>query len=522
MTGAGRPPGDDPDRDSSAPEPAAWILPPAPGLGGWLSAGACTGLLVGAAELLLADLAAVPVPARVGALLALGAALVGTCLAATAALALRALRVRASHSGLVGACIGLLLALSIPGDLAGAGLGLAALPSALAGGIVAVVAGWVGARLGDRLERAGMPLRPLAVLAPAAMLYALAEAIAAAPSGLRGLGGAALLALGLASLAAGIAARAARRTAAASPWSRQLAASVAVAAAVLVLPRALPWLLADPEPATIDGSSPVSVLVVDLGNLPDPLALPALALFASDAVRFELIADRASIPAALLSDVAPFLGARGWRSAAVVTDAEDAVAAGIDDVDARPGPAGALALVAERTVAGPLAVAAAPLLPAALGLARAQRSAAERAAAARAWLIDWRARRAHAPFLLFVELAGDPAPSAGASGAHAGLLDSALDHLLSTLRRLDAETATLVLVVARRGDGGIDALARLPGGAHDAPRGVRAGTPVPASALAAALRELPGATAGSPPTLPGVGRAAPPAASRHHPDRRAA
>ena len=173
----------------SFPGLPVFLLPPRPALRDWPPAGACAGLLLALAELLLA--APGGPPPRLALLGAASLAIAFALVALLLGAALQTLGQRPSYSALVAWVAGLIplaaaapLALPRPGDSGILPLALLAIA-----GFAAVGMAFAAAQLADRSERAGMPANAVLCWGGVALLVAASESLLL---GERGLGGLAL------------------------------------------------------------------------------------------------------------------------------------------------------------------------------------------------------------------------------------------------------------------------------------------------------------------------------------------
>lgn len=274
-----------PERPRAAALGARRVPPPARSRD-WPLCGACAGLCLAAGELAaLAALGASPpndVALSMGALDAIGVSLL--CL--PVALGFHLADRRTNHSALVAGVVGPLLAVAeLPGLLSGEFV------ASLDGFGIAALVGYLAARVGGRIERAGVPIPGPPIWLAVALLSTSARMLEArreSSVGLAPLLGLVAAIVACAFAAAWLAARASRREALAPwPWSRLFVALSLGVAAIAVAPSTLPWLLMDPPGRA---SMPVSpnILVVDLGSLgADPGAhVPSLEALASTGVLF--------------------------------------------------------------------------------------------------------------------------------------------------------------------------------------------------------------------------------------------
>jgi len=496
---------------------AKTVLPPRPRLVDWALGGAAAGLLLGSAEATLVWLDGSALPPRLAGLAVVAGALLVAVLALLVGLVLRLLGRRPSHSALAGALVAPVLAAPVvagavgaAGSIQGAALGLA-----LAG-----VAGVVAARLAARLEAGGIPVSGLLVLAPIALLAAIAEA---GPRGLRLVRSPQLglelapwaLALGaLVLLAYALSLLGSRERALPPGFGATLVASALFAALTCALPVVVPFLMLDPTESVAVAAAPPNLLVLDLGRATsDPasnagLESTRLVALASDGVRYDVVRRETpnGVASALLAgdggSLLALLASRGYATAAVAPTPARVARLGAAELDVRRGPGGRLKETAPRMSGAALLAALPPAPRGALGVAAPLRSDVELASDAGRWLGAWRATRARVPFCLVVDFGDDgPPPS-----------DAALARLLDPLHDLDAGTTTLVLAGAASPpgvEGGGTAPFRLlavpPLAAKIAPRGVRVLGHVDAADFAAQIRALPERRADAPFPLPAVG-----------------
>jgi hypothetical protein len=256
------------------------LLPPFARPRDWLPAGVGAGLCLGAAEALALLLQGVELsPGRALALVATDVLVVALpCVPIALGIAISGARIR--HSALVGGVVGpILLAPVWPRALAQAMAGFSALPPELPAGLaLALAAGVLAAWAGSRLERAGIPIFGPPLWAAVALLVAGAGVfredgpVQATPVALLGVLAAVVILALLAAVLAAVGAR--RETVVPWPWSRTLVALAALAAAMALAPRLLPWVLMEPEARGVRPRSP-HLVVVDLGSF-QPGKAPAV------------------------------------------------------------------------------------------------------------------------------------------------------------------------------------------------------------------------------------------------------
>jgi len=415
------------------------LLPPRPALRDWPLAGACAGLLLALAELLLAAPTRPPPPlAMLGAAsLALGLALAAFALG----LLLRVLRRRPSYSALVAWVAGLIalaaaapLALPRPGVSGLLSLGVLGIATLAAAGMA-----FAAAQLADRSERSGTPANALLCWGATAALVAAGERVLLGEPAFGALTLALLAGAVLAGAAAACAAfTLARRRGASRPrasFGSVLSGLAAVTLAAAYAPSALPWLLADREPP-LPAGVPSNILILAFGpggsaaQAADARGLGALGGWTG--IHYEPLVpgpERALEALLTLPDGAklvPALASDGYLTGAILADASLGQDVGAREVDGRPS--GRVRL--ERDLRW---LAAAPWLAGPgrraldrLGLGGGVRPPGQLASDARGWLLQRGA--SPIPFFLLVDFRClEPSAAGGAADEEA--VASLLDHL---------------------------------------------------------------------------------------------
>ena len=496
----------------SFPGLPVFLLPPRPSLPDWPLAGACAGLLLALAELLLAA------PSRPPPGLALlGVASLALALALAALLlgaALQAVRQRPSYSALVAWVAGLIpLAAAAPLALPGAGAS-----ALLSRGLLAIAAlaalgmGFAAAQLADRSERSGTPASPTLWWGATALLVAAGERAWLGP-GPTGAPQAALLAgIWLLGAAAACAVYLLARRRGASrpraPFGRILLALVAAGAAAAGAPRALPWLLTERElPAP--GNAPANILIVALGSASSTAAGTESEVEHSfggwTGIRYEpVVPEPADGLEALLTlpdgaPLVPALAADGYVTAVIRSEPAVAHDFGARQVDRRPGDRARLEgelrwLAAAPWLAGPGRHALGRL-----GLGGDVRTPGQLSSDARGWLL--RQGASAGPFFLLVdfrrrESADTTAPE------HEDAVTALLEHL----DQVGLSQRTLVVLVRTGGSRQppLRVVVRPPLAWPGSARGGAAARPVEASELGATLRKIARGDSKTPVAFPGV------------------
>jgi hypothetical protein len=425
---------------------------------------------------------------------------------------------RPSHSLMVGALIGPLLATSIAG-IAWSRAMCGGPPSALeVSGLMAALslaaaAALTAARIGERLERSGAPVSgPLVWLAAALPLACAERVFQSDPDqklALAALGGVSLAAIALiAGALEWTLKRGSRpRMAHGRVFSLLMVGAIAAAAA----PWALPWVLFDPDMPPV-GDGPPNVLVVALDPSGPASAVSAeLALLSSAGVTYEAL-DPQGLPGVRSvlttpdgSRVVSELVADGYAAGAML--AADSAIPELEgaQLDTTPGPAGVLAGFLGWTAgAGLLRGPGEPLLRV-LEFDAVHRSPDQISAAATRWLVSWRARRAPAPFFLFVDFRVGKHSRADAA-------ERGLAVLLNQLAQLEVLDRTTVLAVREVSPGSSAALPaptlrvvlRPPLDRSDLPRGGHGVGWIRGSELGGALLQIARADCESKLALPGL------------------
>ncbi len=433
-----------------------FLLPPRPRLRDWPLAGAGAGLLLGGCELALSALCGAPRPPASLLALALGFdAAAGAGIAALVALALRSQGLRLCYSAVAGAIVG------VQGAVASADLLLGAFTLVLApagafaavvlSGLAAVAAGAALAKLGERLERSGLPLAPLPLWLASGAVLALAGAV---PSAAGRQGVALGAAVGAVPLLAWLALAASRsrgvRPRVPLPGLALRAALAVFAGCALEL--AWPWLRYGDQRAALPEGPPSVVLVSAGPELARETAEAAAELIGWHGLRYSAAAGtEAGLALGMLrlSDgrsLAAALRESGYSSASLHAHVAPAESADFAEVDAAAAPLAALA----RTAPGLRGLAwlhcCAARVVQALRLDAPRRTPAELTRATGAWLLDWRARRAGMPFVLWVDYRSSEQQASG--------LIAALSELLRQIDQHEVGARALVVLVlpAERGE----------------------------------------------------------------------
>jgi len=433
---------------TAAARARGFLLPPRPRLRDWPAAGAAAGLLLGGGDLLWAAQAgAARAPLSLVCLILGFDAGVGAALATATALALRGCGIRLCYSAAAGALVGVQAGIAtLDLGLAAASVKLApagALAAVVLSGLCAAGAGAALARLGERLEDAGLPLAALPLWAASGLL--LAGAGAAASSGSSA--GLALLAGAL--CAPGIAWLALRTARARGVRARAPLSEVALHAGLLVAlgagaHQAMPWLRYAGELPSLSAGPPSLLLVSADPELGRESAEAAAELIGWNGVRYAgLAGDPAQSGLAQLRlpdgrSLAAALREAGFASASLHAAAPGLDASDFAEVDAATPPLTALAREAPgvRGLAW-LHCCAKRVVPA-LRLDATRRTPAELSRLAGRWLLDWRSRRAQRPFVLRVDYRAAESDAAG--------LIPALGELLRQLDQHEIAQRTLIVL----------------------------------------------------------------------------
>jgi hypothetical protein len=425
---------------------AGFWRPPRPRAVDWIAGSACAGVLLGLAELLVAA-PVVRLPPALGLALVCGAAALVTACGGALLLLLRLGGIRSAHSGLVGGMLGpLCVVAGVPlllprvdatwtqlATAAGAALLLA--PSALAGALLAkrvrggrpasAALGWTGASL--------------ALAGLAWQLYG-SPADAAGPA-------TAAIAIGVAIGALGFLGRAPGARAPRTHYGGMLLALCVAAAVATSWAWWLPWLLADRDLPEV-GVWPPNLVLVALeapGARDDASAAlaPALAVLGANAVSYPTLSPEPELRSLLALPDGSLLGAhlhaRGFATGAIGIAPETAAGLGIAESDEGRGGRRVLEESAAWMAGAPWLLGPASDLLGLLGLDREPRSPEQVGSEAARWLLNWRTRRAPAPFFLLVDLRA-PGP--------AEALDAGLRRIRDRLEDLGLESSTLLVVAA--------------------------------------------------------------------------
>ncbi len=507
----------------SFPGLPVFLLPPRPSLRDWPIAGACAGLLLALAELLLAA------PSRPPPGLALlGVASLALALALAAWLlgaGLQALRRRPSYSALVAWVAGLIpLAAAAPLALPREGVsGLLSFGLLGIASLAALGMAFAAAQLADRSERSGTPASAILWWGATALLVSAGERAWLGP-GPAGAGLTALLAgfwLAGAAAACAVYLLAHRRGASRprAPFGRILVALVAAGVGAAGAPWALPWLLAErvlPAP----GNAPANILIVALGSASRTAAATesqAEVSFGSwTGIRYEpLVPEPAEGLESLLTlpdgaPLVPALAADGYLTAVIRTEAAVAHDFGARQVDGRPGARAQLEGELRWLAAAPWLAGPGRRALGRLGLGGDVRTPGQLSSDARGWLL--RQSASAGPFFLLVDFRRRE--SAGAAAPEHE--DDAVTALLDHLDQVGLSQCTLV-VLARTGGWREPPLRVVvrpplawPGSAGDS----TAARPVQASELSATLRKIARGDGKTPVAFPGVVRVWPAGAPR--------
>lgn len=425
-------------------------IPPLPRLRDWVWAGLCAGALLGIAEVGAWRLEGLdPSPALVGVLVAGAAAIVGA-LSAALGLGVAVFGVRPRPSTQAGAIVGPMLLAPAVGPLAEAlrtdptpavwlALGLALALATLAGGTAALAA--------RALERAGEPVSGWPLWIPTALLVAAGER-AAHVGGTREwvLAGAAIALLAAICVGAVIAAR---RWSFGPPRTGGAGLlAVALAAAALAWgPSVWPWLLLEPDLPEI-ARAPASLLVLEIPP-PGPTETADAAVWlglAADGVLYERVSLGRDAELLLpgREPLATALYHGGYARGAVARDPRLPRHTGFPDRDAAVAASSLLARRGAATSAGRVLLGLGPEARDRLGLGDPLCTPDAVAGAARRWLVDWRRRRAHVPFVLRVDFVSREGATDAAS------VDHAVDRVLDLLRDLAVDDNTFVLGLRTR------------------------------------------------------------------------
>jgi hypothetical protein len=431
-----------------------FLLPPRPRLRDWPLAGAGAGCLLAGAELALAaGTDTLRAPFALIAWIVAYHACSGAALAGFTALVLRSRGIRLCYSAAAGSIVGVQGAL-LAFDAFFATITLKQAPgAAVAAAIFALAAasgaGGLVARIGERMERSGLPLHAPAVWLASALVLALA-------SGLRGAEGGSGIAVasvvGVAPVLGWLSLQ----------WSRQrgvkprgnLAALGATAAfavsALMGLHQALPWI----RYASAHRALPELPPVVLLSAGPDLAAESRAAvseLIGWRGVRYRSAEAADTGSAALLlqlrdgRSLARALRESGYASASAHAAAAPPESDDFAEVDPGEAPLTGIARRAPglRGLAW-LRCCADPLVSG-LRLDAPRRTPAELTQAAAQWLLDWRTHRAETPFVFWVDYRG----AEGESDA----LVSAISALLRQLDQHEVGPRALVVLALPEASG---------------------------------------------------------------------
>lgn len=428
---------------SAEPAPV-YLLPPRPRPRDWALAGACAGLALGLAEVGISLASRLELPASLAAGLAASDALMVALVATAVGAATWAAGYRPSHSGLVGAVLGIQLFVAVSAPLV-------ADPTLRSLGVVAVLAlaigalGVAAARLADRTERAGVPASGPLVWGATGLLVAGASRLAydgalAAPGRLLGLGFAAAVIAGGTALAHELG-----RRRGSGPRMRfgRLLVLLSLATGLLALaPALVPWLLLDRDLAPV-ASGPANILVAILPG--DDIPNESVEWMSLGGTPYELPSSASPRDPAFPRlpngrALANQLVASGFATALIAREPTRTPELASIEVDDRPGARTQLAGDASWLAAAPLwRGPGAPLLSW-LGLDRAVRTPDQITTAATRWLLRWRTSRSGVPFFLRVDFRGPDTTTAE--------IDAGLGEILDTLHQLDVGATTLILAAA--------------------------------------------------------------------------
>jgi hypothetical protein len=499
----------------SFPGAPVFLLPPRPALRDWPLAGACAGLLLALAELLLAS-PSLPPPTL--AILGVVSLAVGLALAALGlGLALRMLRQRPSHSELVAWVAGLIalaavasLVLPRPGVSR-----LGSLGALLAGALAAALAARAAGQLADRSERSGIPANALLCWGAAALVIAVGERLLLGGSEL---GWLSLPLLGSAVLAGAVAAGAvftlARRRGSSRPRASfgvllTVLASLTLAAAFA--PAALPWLLADRAPPPPVGA-PANILVLAFGagiavsDASEARELGALGGWTG--IRYEprVPEPERALEAVLTlpdgSSLVPALADDGYRTAAIFADPSLGQEVGAREVDARPGARVRLERDLRWLAVAPWLAGPGRRLLARLGMEGEGRSPEQLASDARGWLLGRAA--SPIPFFLLVDFRCRDGVGAVGGAREEASIASLLDHLDQV--RLAERTVVVLAQTGGPRDRPLRVVVRRPLAWPGVAGSPTASRRIEASELGAALRQTARSDGTTPIPFPGVVR----------------
>ncbi len=499
---------------SGAPRPRP--LPPRARAREWVAAGVCAGAILGLIEVGLLQLRGAALPPRLSLTLVLLPALAVTMLSGAIGLLWPRLAPRPGRSEMVGAVLAPLLltpALAPVWHTLRSGAWVAAALLLLLALVLASLAGVSGARLGRRLEAAGQPLPgwPLWIAAAAALGLAETAADQVGPEAWAlAFGGIALApALGLVWLEAD------RQRLLGPPrgWPFGIGVLAAAALALALLPPAAPWLWNERVRLPTVTRDAASLLVLRLPPAPSEDAAvwaDPWALLGSEGITYERVLGTGThdLDALLrLPDgraLASVLYERGYAVAAVVRDPALGLPEGFREADTGLGPLGLLLRHARASTGAGVVLGLGPELRAQLGLGDVLRRPAAVVRAAEAWFVDWRQRRASAPFLVFVDFAARDLPADPAE------VDDAIGHLRERLATLGALGPSWAVALRPLPSGplwrGVQAVVLAPREQGFLAPGTRVSRTLEASELSEALLDalILGPSAAEVPALPGL------------------
>lgn len=419
-----------------------YLLPPRPRLHDWPLAGGCAGSLLGLAELAVAWASGVGLPTSLTIGLAATDALLIAALAGIVGVVTWQAGLRPSHSGLVGAVLGIEIFAAVAAPLVAGATTTSAVEALLAAAACGAL-GFGAARVADRTERAGVPASGPLVWGAAGLLVAGASRLAydgVSAGRLAGLG----FAAGVIAAGVALAHELGRRRGSGSRmrFGRLLALLGLAIIGLALAPAALPWLLFERDLTPLAPGPPNILLAV----------LPGTAS-AQESVQWQSLGGRRyplSEPGSprdpgfpRLPDGSPLasrLFAAGYATALICR--EPCVGPGLEgvEVDDRPGAAAQLEGEASWLAAAALWRTWGRQLLDVFDLDGALRSPAQIGTATRRWLERWRTSRSLVPFFLRVDFRGD--------GADPDEVDRALGEILDTLPLLDAGASTLIALAA--------------------------------------------------------------------------
>jgi hypothetical protein len=484
-----------------------FLLPPRPALRDWPLAGACAGLMLALAELLIA--APSRPPPRLALLGVASLALAAALAAFAIGLALQVLRRRPSYSALVAWVTGLIplaaaapLALGRPGGAGLLPIGLLAIA-----GLAAWLLAFTAARLADRSERAGLPANAVLCWGGCALLVAGAERVLLGDPGAGALGplllGGAVLAVAAASALLFALARRRGSSRPRASFGGLAAAFSALAVAAAFAPTALPWLLAERESAGA-GESPANILVLAFG--PGDAAGADGALSGWTGIRYEprVPAPERALEALLtLPDgepLVPALASDGYRTAEILADPSIGPGVGAREVDARLSGQARLERDLRWLAAAPWLAGPGRRALERVGLGGGVRAPAQLASDARGWLLQ--RGSSPIPFFLLVDFrrleSGRAASGAGDQEAAAALLDH-LDQI-----GLAGRTVVLLAQTGGPRERPLRVLVRPPLAWPGMSGSATAARAVEASELGATLRQIAHGDGKTPVAFPGV------------------